>query len=123
MGSTPHIAPRILAAFERLDHAFERMDMALAAQSEKVSRSDFEKLKRELSVLRDDNLSLSDELQKFEDGEHEKDWHALQNRLEKVQEEYDVLNAENDELKSIQQNLKDRLEKVIGNVEAVLEEG
>ncbi len=116
------ISPRILAACERLEAALGRLQEAADSQAGKVDASEVDILKTKISALEQDNLALSEALGAYNDVDYDTQFETLNDKVESLQSENEELQDTNATLKDMNADFSKRLEKLIGNVQQVLEE-
>lgn len=119
----PHLSPRILSAWDQLEQAVRRLQSALEAQKDKVDASEVERLQHQIDGLKEDNLALTQELEVMgEQGDDAADVEALHDQVSSLNEQANSLLSENQNLRQVKDDFAQRLERLIGNVEQILEE-
>lgn len=121
MGSA-QLSPRVLSAYERLETAVERLQQACASQTNKVDASEVARLQAQIDGLKEDNLALSEELSAHSEADYDNQLEKLSDKIDALQGEKEVIQSQNERLKSMNADFSQRLEKLIGNVQQVLEE-
>ncbi|NVK20428.1 MAG: hypothetical protein HWE30_17170 [Methylocystaceae bacterium] len=121
MGSA-QLSPRVLSAYERLETAVERLQKACASQADKVDASEVARLQAQIDGLKEDNLALSEELSAHSEADYDNQLEKLSDKIDALQGEKEDIQSQNERLKSMNANFSQRLEKLIGNVQQVLEE-
>ena len=123
------ISPRILSAYERLETAVERLKQVAEVQKDKVDVQEVTTLQGQLEGLKQDNLALSEALEAYAEVDHDAQFEQLNEKLEVLQGENEKLQSSNASLQETNTTLKEmnsdfsnRLGKLIGNVQQVLEE-
>jgi len=117
------ISPRILSAFERLEQAVDKLQKASDSQKDKVNASEVEALQSQLEGLKQDNLALSEALEAYSEADYDTQFEELNDKIGTLREENEALQGKNASLQNMNSDFSDRLERLIGNVEQVLEEG
>ncbi len=117
------MSPRVLSAYERLEQAVGRLKVAVDKQSSKVDATVLVDLQGQLDGLKQDNLALSEALEAYSDTDYDNQFEQMREKLDNLENENKALKESNDGLKSMNSDVSIRLEKLIGNVEQVLEEG
>jgi len=121
MGSA-QLSPRVLSAYERLETAVERLQQACASQTNKVDASEVQRLQAQIDGLKEDNLALSEELSAHSEADYDNQLEKLSDKIDALQGEKEDIQSQNERLKSMNADFSQRLEKLIGNVQQVLEE-
>ncbi|WP_417783877.1 hypothetical protein [Terasakiella pusilla] len=130
------LSPRVISAYERLEKAVSRLQQVGEAQKGKVDAEVVMRLQNQIDGLKEDNLALSEALSAHSEADYDNQLEKLSDKLDNLQtekealdeekaalsEEKMALSAENDRLKSLNSDFSARLERLIGNVQQILEE-
>lgn len=116
------LSPRILAAYERLEDAVSRLKQAADSQGEKVDISEVHKLKNQVTGLEQDNLALSEALEAYAEADTDAQFEKLNDQIDALRDENGELQNKTQLLKNMNSDFSARIEKLIGNVQQVLEE-
>lgn len=116
------LSPRILAAYERLEEAILRLKQSIASQNEKVDACELRTLENQVEGLRQDNLALSEALEAYAEVDTDAQFEKLNDQIDSLRDEKDALENQTLSLKNINNDISSRIEKLIGNVQQVLEE-
>lgn len=116
------ISPRILAAYERLDEAVGRLKTIADKQSEKVNVREVEILQGQIDGLKQDNFALSEALEAYSEADYDTQFEQLKEKLDVLENENGGLKTTNENLKEMNSDFSERLSRLIGNVQHVLEE-
>lgn len=116
------LSPRILAAYERLEEAILRLKQSIASQNEKVDACELHTLENQVEGLRQDNLALSEALEAYAEVDTDAQFEKLNDQIDSLRDEKDALENQTLSLKNINNDISSRIEKLIGNVQQVLEE-
>lgn len=130
------LSPRVMSAYDRLEKAVSRLQQAGEAQKGKVDAAVVTGLHHQIDRLKEDNLALSEALSAHSEADYDNQLEKLSDKLDNLQtekealgeertalfEEKTALSQENNRLKSLNSDFSARLEKLIGNVQQILEE-
>ncbi len=122
MSGSSQISPRVLSAFGRLDEVVNRLQRLCEKQSHKVDGAVVENLHSQVKGLQEDNLALSEALEAYHDADYDSQFESMKEEIAGLREEKSQLEEANSTLKSREDEFAVRLEKLIGNVQQVLEE-
>ncbi|WP_069188856.1 hypothetical protein [Candidatus Terasakiella magnetica] len=122
MSGSAQVSPRILSAFERLDTAINQLQKACDSQKDKVDVSEVDKLHSQVEGLQQDNLALSVALEAHAEADYDTQFDQLNEKLGDLEGMNALLEEKNSSLKEMNSDFSTRLEKLIGNVEQVLQE-
>ncbi|WP_135076207.1 hypothetical protein [Terasakiella sp. SH-1] len=122
MSGLAQISPRVLSAFERLEKAVERLNKVCESQSDKVDASELDILQAQVKGLQDDNLALSEALEVHTQADYDAQFEQLNDKIIALSDQNRELAESNTSLKEMNSGFSQRLEKLIGNVQQVLQE-
>lgn len=105
------------------------LEQAYASQGKKVDAREVERLENQIEGLKQDNLALSQALEAYSEADYDTQFEELNEKISDLQAENQGLGAEkqsleerNTVLQTMNTDFSARLEKLIGNVQQVLEE-
>jgi predicted nuclease with TOPRIM domain len=104
-----------------LDEAVGRLKGAVDKQSSKVDAAVLVDLQGQLDGLKQDNLALSEALEAYSDTDYDNQFEQMREKLDNLENENTALKETNSSLNQMNCDVSSRLEKLIGNVEQVLE--
>jgi DNA repair exonuclease SbcCD ATPase subunit len=117
------VSPRILSAFDRLDKAVQHLERVCESQKTKVDAAQVELLQNQVAGLQQDNLALSEALEAYSEADYDTQFDELKEKIADLENDNQTLNQQNETLSDIKSDFSERLEKLIGNVQQVLDEG
>ncbi|WP_419799190.1 MAG: hypothetical protein ACNI26_05855 [Terasakiella sp.] len=122
MSVSAQVSPRILSAFDRLEKAVLVLEQACESQGTKVDAAQIEVLQNQIEGLKQDNLALSEALEAYTEADYDTQFEELKDKISDLEDNNQALSVQNESLHEIKTDFAVRLEKLIGNVQQILDE-